>query len=107
MHPPKGCRTERAPVAANTDSAIRLARFTTPVGRLFSKVWVVVQNGAMVREITDPEGIRVARTLPAGWYGDPQHHAVEMDRVFRQGWVCAGVTDDLPEPGSWRGAKAV
>ncbi len=66
---------------------------------------MVGQNGAMAREITDPEGIRQARTLPAEWYGDPHHHAIEMDRVFRQGWVCAGVTDDLPEPGCWRGIR--
>ncbi len=59
----------------------------------------------MAREIPDPEGVRTARTLPAAWYARPEHHMIEIDRVFRRGWVCAGVTDDLPEPGAWRAMR--
>ena len=51
----------------------------------------------MLREIPDPPGIRTARTLPAAWYADAAHHSVELDRVFRGGWACAGVVDELEE----------
>lgn len=53
------------------------------------------------RHIPDPPGITTARTLPAAWYADPAFHEHEMHRVFRGGWVCAGVTDELPQPGAW------
>ncbi len=54
-----------------------------------------------LRHIPDPPGIATARTLPAAWYADPAFHEHERRRVFRGGWVCAGVTDELPAPGSW------
>ena len=53
------------------------------------------------RHIPDPPGIRTARTLPAGWYADPAFHERERARVFRAGWVCAGVVDELPPNGAW------
>ena len=59
----------------------------------------------MVRAIPDPDGIRTARTLPAAWYADRQHHAREIEAVFRSGWVCAGVTDELPGAGAWRATR--
>jgi phenylpropionate dioxygenase-like ring-hydroxylating dioxygenase large terminal subunit len=54
-----------------------------------------------LRHIPDPPGIATARTLPAAWYADPSLFEHERARVFRTGWVCAGVTDDLPGPGAW------
>jgi phenylpropionate dioxygenase-like ring-hydroxylating dioxygenase large terminal subunit len=54
-----------------------------------------------LRHIPDPPGITTARTLPAAWYADAAFHEHERRRVFRGGWVCAGVTDELPAPGSW------
>jgi phenylpropionate dioxygenase-like ring-hydroxylating dioxygenase large terminal subunit len=39
--------------------------------------------------------------LPAAWYADPAFFEHERDRVFRNGWVCAGVADQLPPPGAW------
>jgi phenylpropionate dioxygenase-like ring-hydroxylating dioxygenase large terminal subunit len=42
-----------------------------------------------------------ATTLPARWYGDPEHHRAEVDAVFRHGWSCVGTTDDLSTPGSY------
>ena len=59
-----------------------------------------------LRHIPDPLGITAARTLPAAWYADPAFFEHERQRVFRSGWVCAGVTDQLPAPGSWS-ARAV
>ncbi len=56
---------------------------------------------ASLREIPDPPGIRTARTLPAAWYADPAFFVHERERVHRRSWVCAGVTDELPPPGSW------
>jgi phenylpropionate dioxygenase-like ring-hydroxylating dioxygenase large terminal subunit len=53
------------------------------------------------RYIPDPPGIRTARTLPAAWYADPAFHEHERVRVFRDGWVCAGVVDELPSDGAW------
>jgi phenylpropionate dioxygenase-like ring-hydroxylating dioxygenase large terminal subunit len=58
-----------------------------------------------LRAIDDPPGIRAARTLPAAWYADPTHFAVERDRVLRRTWVAAGVIDDLPAPGGWQAAN--
>ena len=54
-----------------------------------------------LRAIPDPPGIRRARTLPASWYADPTFFEHERQRVFRSGWVCAGVVDELPSPGAW------
>lgn len=54
-----------------------------------------------LRHIPDPPGIARARTLPAAWYADPAFFEHEAQRVFRDGWVCAGVIDELPAPGSW------
>jgi phenylpropionate dioxygenase-like ring-hydroxylating dioxygenase large terminal subunit len=54
-----------------------------------------------LRHIPDPPGIRGARTLPASWYADPAFFEHERQRVFRRGWVCAGVNDELPGPGAW------
>lgn len=54
-----------------------------------------------LRMIPDPPGITTATTLPAAWYSDPAFFDHERQRVFRSGWVCAGVTDELPTPGAW------
>ena len=54
-----------------------------------------------LRHIPDPPGITSAGTLPAAWYADPAFFEQETRRVFRGGWVCAGVTDELPAPGTW------
>ena len=54
-----------------------------------------------LRAIPDPPGIRRARTLPASWYADPTFFEHERQRVFRSGWVCAGVVDEIPAPGAW------
>ena len=55
----------------------------------------------MVRHLPDPPGIRTARTLPAAWYASAEHWLAERRRVFGADWVCVGVTDELPTPGSW------
>jgi phenylpropionate dioxygenase-like ring-hydroxylating dioxygenase large terminal subunit len=54
-----------------------------------------------VRAIPDPPGITKAGTLPASWYADGAFFAVEREQVFRNGWVCAGVVDELPAPAEW------
>ena len=54
-----------------------------------------------VRDIPDPVGIADATTLPAHWYADNDHHHLEMQAIFGQGWVGAGVIDDMPVPGAW------
>jgi phenylpropionate dioxygenase-like ring-hydroxylating dioxygenase large terminal subunit len=59
-----------------------------------------------LRHIPDPPGITSARTLPAAWYADPAFFEHERQRVFRSGWVCAGVTDELPAAGT-RTARTV
>ena len=45
--------------------------------------------------------VDAARTLPAAWYADPEHHVTELDAVFRHDWVGVGVTDDVASPGSY------
>lgn len=57
---------------------------------------------AALRYIPDPPGITTARTLPAAWYSDPAFFEHERQRVFRSGWVCIGVTDELPGPKQWK-----
>lgn len=54
-----------------------------------------------LRAIPDPPGITTARTLPAAWYADEAFFGLVRQRVFRNGWVGAGVVDELPSPGSW------
>ncbi len=54
-----------------------------------------------LRSIPDPPGIRRARTLPASWYSDDAFFENERRCVFRRGWVCVGVTDELPAAGTW------
>ena len=54
-----------------------------------------------LRAIPDPPGIAQARTLPASSYADPAHFEHERRAVFRRGWVCLGVTDELPAAGAW------
>ncbi len=36
-----------------------------------------------------------ARTLPASWYADPGQHRRQLDAIFRRGWSCVGLVDDL------------
>ena len=54
-----------------------------------------------LRHIPEPAGITTARTLPAAWYSDPSFFAREGERVFRTGWTCAGVVDELPVASAW------
>jgi Rieske 2Fe-2S family protein len=56
-----------------------------------------------LRHIPDPPGITTARTLPAAWYADETFHRHELQRVYREGWVCVGVTDELPAAKQWAG----
>jgi phenylpropionate dioxygenase-like ring-hydroxylating dioxygenase large terminal subunit len=42
-----------------------------------------------------------ATTLPASWYAGDDHHELELERIFRHGWSCVGVTDDVVTPGSY------
>jgi choline monooxygenase len=61
----------------------------------------VSETPVELRHIPDPPGITTARTLPAAWYADPAFFEHEARRVFRGGWVCAGVIDELPPAGTW------
>ena len=42
-----------------------------------------------------------ATTLPASWYAGDDHHELELERIFRHGWSCVAVTDDVATPGSY------
>jgi phenylpropionate dioxygenase-like ring-hydroxylating dioxygenase large terminal subunit len=48
-----------------------------------------------------PSSLAHAATLPAAWYADADHHAAEIDAVFRGGWSCVGVVDDVAATGSY------
>jgi len=54
-----------------------------------------------LREIPEPSGIREARTLPASVYSSAEFHERERREIFQRDWVCAGVADEMPTPGSW------
>lgn len=61
---------------------------------------------AEVRSIPEPPGIRAARTLPAAWYADADHHEREVHAVWRRHWLCVGDVDDMPAPGTWTSLSA-
>ena len=42
-----------------------------------------------------------ASSLPGKYFHDYHIYEEEMERIFRQSWLCLGRTDDLPEPGSF------
>ena len=43
----------------------------------------------------------MARTLPAGWYGDPEIHERERRAVFGNEWLFVGLRQTLQEPGDY------
>jgi choline monooxygenase len=49
----------------------------------------------------DDDPLATATTLPAAWYADPDAHRSEVEAVFRRGWSCVGVIDDVREPGTF------
>jgi Rieske 2Fe-2S family protein len=55
------------------------------------------------RELKARAGLPVerARTLPGSWYADPDHHAIEIERVFRRSWIGVALDDDVRTPGSY------
>jgi Rieske 2Fe-2S family protein len=40
-------------------------------------------------------------TLPARYYTDPAHFALEMERIYFRMWVCTGRTEELAQPGRY------
>ena len=40
--------------------------------------------------------------LPAEWYYSPEHHALEMERLFLPSWHLVGLKSELPRPGDFR-----
>jgi choline monooxygenase len=46
------------------------------------------------------------RTLPYGWYSDPEILRREQERIFRSAWQYVGHAGELPEPGTFTTARA-
>ena len=42
-----------------------------------------------------------ARAMPPAVYHDPGVHQLELERIFRRGWHCAGRAGSIPRPGDW------
>jgi Rieske 2Fe-2S family protein len=59
-----------------------------------------------VRNVPGPDGIAAARTLPAAWYSNAAHFETEIQRVWRQQWLCVGDETDMPSAGGWRAIVA-
>jgi choline monooxygenase len=57
----------------------------------------------LVREVADRSGrpLDQARTLPGSWYADPDHHALEMARVFGRRWIGVAGAHQVATPGSY------
>src|ERR1700733_13111710 len=55
------------------------------------------------RELQARAGVPVerARTLPGSWYADPEHHTIEIERVFRRSWVGVVIDDEGGARGSY------
>src|SRR3989442_10140562 len=45
-----------------------------------------------------PTGVK---TLPARYYTDPAHFALELERIHFDMWLCAGRADALAAPGGY------
>ena len=50
---------------------------------------------------TRPELSSGITTLPATYYTDPAHFAAELEHIYFDMWLCAGRTEQIPEPGSY------
>ena len=46
-----------------------------------------------------------ARGIPVGWYTDPQHFALEEERLFRSGWLAVCFSHEVAAPGDVRPEK--
>ncbi len=55
--------------------------------------------------IAPVDGLARATTLDPRWYGEPEHHQRELTAIFRRGWSCVGVVDDVA-PGGWMAVTA-
>ncbi len=42
-----------------------------------------------------------ASALPPEIYHDPEVHALELDRIFRRDWLCAGRAESIPKKGDY------
>lgn len=42
-----------------------------------------------------------ATSLPPEIYSSPQMLTLEIERIWRREWVCAGRVDEIPRPGDW------
>jgi Rieske 2Fe-2S family protein len=45
---------------------------------------------------------RLEASLPAQWYFDPAHHALELQRIWYRNWIYLCRADSIAEPGSFR-----
>ena len=41
------------------------------------------------------------KTLPAPYYTDPEHFRREIETFYYQGWICAGRSENIPNPGDY------
>jgi phenylpropionate dioxygenase-like ring-hydroxylating dioxygenase large terminal subunit len=64
---------------------------------------MVLDQERLAQQLSARAGVPVerARTLPGSWYADPEHYALEVERVFRRSWVGVGLADDVRAPGSY------
>ena len=49
---------------------------------------------------------RAVPSLPVGWYTDPDHHAREMEHIWRREWLAFCRADAIPAPGYVAGRVA-
>ena len=48
-----------------------------------------------------PRLTRTEASLPAAWYFDPAHYALELEAVWYREWVCVGRLEEIPHPGDY------
>ena len=48
---------------------------------------------------TAAKSLSQATAMPKGMYVSPEILALESERIFERGWLCAGRTDELPNIG--------
>ena len=42
-----------------------------------------------------------ATAMPPGLYHDPAIFALEREKLFARGWLCAGLAAEIPKPGDY------
>ena len=57
----------------------------------------------LIEKLAETAAVPLARAkaLAAELYHDPEIHQLELDRIFKKGWLCAGIASEIPKAGDY------